>query len=77
MVTEGERLAVLENVVEDLHEDLYSMKDDLKAMRESLSQVELAVSRYKGFFGGVVFTVSALSTAIGVVCASLWHKLVT
>ena len=77
MSTEEARIAVLENVVEDLHDDLDSMKDDLKAVRESLTHVELAVSQYKGFFGGVVFTVGAIAGVVGAVVASIWHKLST
>jgi len=76
-MSEGERVAVLEAVVEDLHDDMDEVKSDLRAIRDSLAQVELAISKHKGFFGGVVFTIGAVAGVVGAIVASIWHKLVT
>ena len=72
-----ERIAALETMVENLHDDLDSVKDDVHAMRGVLEEANLAISKYKGFFGGVVFTVGAIAGVVGAVVASIWHKLAT
>ena len=49
----GERVARLEELVEQLH-------DDYEKQREVLERISSELTRYKGFIGGIMFIVSAV-----------------
>ncbi len=51
----GERVARLESLVEQLHEDY-------EDQREVLERISNELTRYKGFIGGIMFIVSAVFT---------------
>lgn len=60
MPSNDERIAVLETKVEALQE----LIDEIKSLRETMT-------KYKGFIGGIMFTISAVFTALGAV-ATYW-----
>ena len=67
MGMEGERIAVLETQMKDLQEQLPLVIDELKSLRETMT-------KYKGFVGGIMFTISAVGTAIGALFTYWFQK---
>ncbi len=47
------------------------LKREVLAGRADVAELKATVIRYKGFVGGIVFTVSALGTALGLAIAWL------
>lgn len=64
MPTNEERLATLETQMDDVKETQTAILQKLDALTESMT-------KYKGFVGGIMFTFSALATALGI-AMSYW-----
>jgi hypothetical protein len=71
----GERIASLEAHIVGLEDRLDDQDEDLRSIRDDVRQIRDVVTKYQGFAGGVVATVSVLSGFIGAACVFLWHKL--
>lgn len=54
----------MDNLCRELNEDKAEVKDELKAINDNVRLMAEAQTRYKGFIGGVVFTVGALFSVI-------------
>lgn len=67
MPNDGERLAVLETKVEEMQDQVPQILDELKSLRETMT-------KYKGFLGGIMFTLSAVGTAIGAILTYWFQK---
>lgn len=59
-----------------IHKVLDEIKDELKslhaanaALRASQQAMQHELTRYKGFIGGVLFVVSAVAAALGIIAA--------
>lgn len=82
--TINERLAVLETKLSNIEEDQEhyghmqtAMMTKLDTLTTSITKYELAVTRYKGFLGGVVFILSCLSVFIAKFGAMVWATIKT
>ena len=64
--TVTERIATLEAKQAQIHEDV-------RVIKTSVGNMEEAMSRQKGFIGGVIFVVSCIWAAI-IGGFTLWHK---
>lgn len=53
-------------------ESFEKLNAELKAMRKDVAEMRNEFSKYKGFIGGVVFVVSAIGAALGLLIA--WMK---
>lgn len=80
--SEAERLAVLETRATDLERSRDVMFDKLEDHDEALEDIRTGVHdirgtmrQYKGFVGGVTFTLTAVGVVIGALLSALWKKL--
>ena len=48
-----------------LQDEITRLEDEIKQVKDNQDKLLSEWSRYKGFFGGVVFTISAISAAVG------------
>lgn len=71
----GERIASLEAHIVGLEDRLDDQDEDLRSIRNDVREIRDVLTQYKGFAGGVVATVSVLSGFIGAAVVFLWHKL--
>lgn len=60
MPDEACRLAQAEQKIVDLNSDIHDLNKKLDAIIKSLETMQSEQTRYKGFIGGMVFTVGAL-----------------
>lgn len=60
MPDEACRLARLEQKSDNLDDDIKRLTDKLDTIIESIDEMKIEQTRYKGFIGGVVFAVGAL-----------------
>lgn len=67
MASELERIAVLETQYEEVHFNQTAILNELKSLRETMT-------KYKGFVGGIMFTVSAIGTAMGALLTYWFQK---
>lgn len=67
---EGERIAVLETQFDEMDRRL----GVVESMSDDVHEIKNVISRYKGFWGGIVFAASMLSGIIGALIAIVWHK---
>jgi hypothetical protein len=54
------RLAKAENEITNLKSDIHEQSKKLDAIIKSIDEMKDEQSRYKGFLGGIVFTVGAV-----------------
>lgn len=66
-------LAILKAHTDQDADNFNELKETMEAMRKDLQSVTLALAKQKSFFGGVVFTVSALWAVVVLVVGYL-HK---
>jgi len=58
------RLAKIEQRVYSLSDDLKEQDDKLCEIHEVLEKMRSEQARYKGFIGGIIFTISAIFSCI-------------
>lgn len=75
MGSDVERIATLEQAIKGLAQRLDDQDEDLHSIRDDVREIRDVLTQYKGFAGGVVATVSVLSGFIGAAVVFLWHKL--
>jgi len=79
-----ERLAVLEANQERLQKDTQElfilirnldkfMRDHMNRGEREMEEIRSSITKYKGFVGGIIFTVSSVATAIGLFLG-FFHK---
>lgn len=87
--TQGERLAVIERILEDAFKDggsvaairqdmlrdIKEIRDDVKAIRQDFEAHKLDYHALKNKGIGVIGAVSLMFTAIGVVANAVWDKI--
>lgn len=80
--TDAERIARLEAQQQEgerVHQALFDRLDDqqeqLDTICKDVSEIKGTIRQYRGFIGGVIFTVSALGAAIGAVATAFWKKI--
>jgi hypothetical protein len=71
----GERIASLEAHIVGLEDRLDDQDEDLRSIRNDVREIRDVLTQYKGFAGGVIATVSVLSGFIGALAVFVWHKL--
>lgn len=49
----SERVVVLEN-------EVFNLKEDLKEILKTVKEIDVQMTRYKGFLGGITFVLSAV-----------------
>lgn len=54
------RLAKVEQQIETLDKDLTDLSEKLDKIIKAIEEMKTEQSRYKGFLGGIVFTIGAL-----------------
>jgi regulator of replication initiation timing len=54
------RLAKVEQQIETLEKDLTDLNEKLDKIIKAIEEMKTEQSRYKGFLGGIVFTIGAL-----------------
>jgi hypothetical protein len=64
MPDEACRLAKAENEIANLKSDIHDQSKKLDAIIKSIDEMKDEQSRYKGFIGGIVFTIGALFSFI-------------
>lgn len=72
----GERVAVLEANNKTHHEWLEDVSVRLSSLDSKVGKILEAIAGNKGFFQGMVFTLTALGSILGVVMAKLWDSFV-
>lgn len=81
-MTINERLAVLEVKVEQQADDAIERKavqqqtrDELAALKESITELNHTLTKYHGFVGGVLFIASAIGIFFYRFLAPIWDML--
>tara|TARA_Y100001963_G_scaffold159209_2_gene261885 strand:- start:690 stop:905 length:216 start_codon:yes stop_codon:yes gene_type:complete len=59
----------IHKVLDEIKGELKSLRADNAALRASQQAMQQELTRYKGFIGGVLFVVSAVAAALGIVAA--------
>lgn len=67
MPSELERIAILETQMLELQDQHSEVMTKLETLLETMT-------KYKGFVGGIMFTLSALGTAIGAILTYWYQK---
>ena len=60
-----EQTAVLQNEVAGLKRELQEVHDDMATLRDEVRELIKQLTKYKGFIGGIFFTLSCIVTALG------------
>jgi hypothetical protein len=64
MPDEACRLAKAENEITNLKSDIHEQSKKLDVIIKSIDEMKIEQTRYKGFIGGIVFTIGALFSFI-------------
>lgn len=65
LTSNGERIAVLENKLDNLTEDVKELKEDVKELKEDVKDIKLALGWLK-WIGGAVVTIALALVANGI-----------
>ena len=64
MTTLDERMILQEEKLLNLHKDLEGLTNSVNNLESDVSEIKDLVSKYKGFFGGMIFTTSIIWSLI-------------
>ena len=74
-MSEGERIAVLEQRADDTKTDHDQLVAKVDAIAADIHAIKEKLSNWRGFVSGMVFTIAALAGLIGAALTAAWHKL--
>ncbi len=77
MSDDGERIARLEQRVDDGRSDHDQLVDKVDAIASDIHEIKEKLSNWRGFVSGMVFTIAALAGLIGAGITALWTRLTT
>lgn len=73
-MSEGERIARLEQRAEDGQIDHQELVKKFDAMANDIHEIKQKLSNWRGFVSGMVFTIATLAGLIGAGVTALWHR---
>jgi hypothetical protein len=73
-MSEGERIAVLEQRADDTKTDHDQLVEKVDAIAADIHAIKEKLSSWKGFVSGMVFTIAALAGLIGAGITALWNR---
>lgn len=74
MNTEGSRIAVLEQRVDDTKTGHDQLVEKVDAIAADIHAIKEKLSNWRGFVSGMVFTIAALAGLIGAGVTAIWHR---
>jgi hypothetical protein len=74
-VSEGERIAVLEQRADNTQSDHDQLVQKVDAIAADIHAIKEKLSNWRGFVSGMVFTIAALAGLIGAGLTAVYHKL--
>jgi uncharacterized protein YoxC len=74
-MSEGARIAVLEQRVDDTKTDHDQLVEKVDAIAADIHAIKEKLSNWRGFVSGMVFTIAALAGLIGAGVTAVWHRL--
>lgn len=76
MVGLPERVGILESESENHTTKIDELVGMVKSLDENVSKILTEMAKNRGFFHGVIFTLTILGGIIGAFASELWHKIV-
>ena len=73
-MSEGERIARLEQRADDNRSDHDQLVDKVDAIAADIHAIKEKLSNWRGFVSGMVFTIAALAGIIGAGLTALWNR---
>jgi hypothetical protein len=73
-MSEGERIAVLEQRADDTKTDHDQLVEKVDAIAADIHAIKEKLSNWRGFVSGMVFTIAALAGLIGAGITALWNR---
>ena len=74
-MSDGERIARLEQRADDGQADRDHLVEKVDAMAADIHEIKEKLSNWRGFISGMVFTIATLAGLIGAAVTAAWHKL--